>query len=175
MPPAPLLSRSSGYFDASGQNGFVRYVEMAIWERLYPLRNRQILAIPMNSKMTIHRSYADSKADNPVSCESSILECALKPSTELYSLAPDNSKRINLVGIDVPASLLLAALIEEGVIIPRQLITTSELAALIRMKSQTIAKWRSAGITDPPPVIHLGRQVRYDVEEVMAWIYRNRL
>jgi predicted DNA-binding transcriptional regulator AlpA len=93
----------------------------------------------------------------------------------LYSLAHAPSQTIRLQGMDLPVSLLIDALTQAGVLSRKQLITTDELAELIRMKPQTIAKWRSAGIADPPPAIHLGRQVRYGAEEVMAWIYRNRL
>jgi predicted DNA-binding transcriptional regulator AlpA len=95
--------------------------------------------------------------------------------TSLYSLTNAPSTKIQLAGEDLPVGLLLDALIHAGVMSKKQLMTTEELAELIRMKPQTIAKWRSAGIADPPPAIHLGRQVRYDAEEVMDWIYRNRL
>lgn len=101
--------------------------------------------------------------------------CLNKGSVSLYLLAQTPSQVINLAGTELPASLLVDALTQAGVLSRKQLITTEELAELIRMKPQTIAKWRSAGIADPPPAIHLGRQVRYDAEEVMDWIYRNRL
>lgn len=93
----------------------------------------------------------------------------------LYGVVLDCPGVINISGFCLPSDDLLKALIDGRILQKRQLISTDELAALIRMKPQTIAKWRSAGIADPPPAIHLGRQVRYDAEEVMDWIYRNRL
>jgi len=93
----------------------------------------------------------------------------------LYEVRPECPSVIHISGFCLPSEDLIKTLIDGHVLQKRQLISTDELAELIRMKPQTIAKWRSAGIADPPPAIHLGRQVRYDAEEVMDWIYRNRL
>lgn len=100
-------------------------------------------------------------------------KCGKQPKFYMVSKTYSSATYIN--GSRHETAAVLSALANQGILQKRQLITTKELAQLLGLEPQTIAKWRSAGIADPPPAIHLGRQVRYDAEEVMSWIYRNRL
>lgn len=70
---------------------------------------------------------------------------------------------------------LINLLVKAHALDERRLITTEELSDLLRVKPQTIAKWRSTGISNPPPAIHLGKNVRYDLEEVLDWAYNNKV
>ncbi|MBK8677063.1 MAG: helix-turn-helix domain-containing protein [Cellvibrionales bacterium] len=118
-------------------------------------------------------SAANRLAD-PNSKASSIVNCS-QGLNGLFAVDIAKRRTIQIGALTLPTIELMQLLVELDVLHRKQLITTGELAAFIRMKPQTIAKWRSAGIADPPPAIHLGRQVRYDAEEVMSWIYRNRI
>ena len=54
-----------------------------------------------------------------------------------------------------------------------RLITTKQLAAILAVKPQTIEKWRHEDALDLPPVVKIGRLVRYrlaDVEEFLNGI-----
>lgn len=69
---------------------------------------------------------------------------------------------------------LINLLVKAHALDERRLITTEELSDLLRVMPQTIAKWRSTGISNPPPAIHVGKNVRYDLEEVLDWAYNNK-
>lgn len=50
------------------------------------------------------------------------------------------------------------------------LLTMNELMAFLKVKRNTVYQLRRLGL----PVIHLGRTVRFDREEVIGWIRGNR-
>ena len=51
-----------------------------------------------------------------------------------------------------------------------QLLTMKELMAFLKVKRNTVYELRRQGL----PVIHLGRSVRFDLEEVVAWVRSNQ-
>jgi hypothetical protein len=50
------------------------------------------------------------------------------------------------------------------------LLTPVQAAAILQVKSNTLAKWRVAG--DGPAFIRIGRAVRYSAREIMRFIER---
>ena len=50
-----------------------------------------------------------------------------------------------------------------------QLLTMKELMAFLKVKRNTVYELRRQGL----PVIHLGRSVRFDQDEVIAWVRSN--
>ena len=51
-----------------------------------------------------------------------------------------------------------------------RLMTTTEVAKLLKLKAQTVRKWRSNNYG--PPYFKVGRSVRYDRVELENWIER---
>ena len=57
-------------------------------------------------------------------------------------------------------------------ITPQSFLTQHEVAELLRLPERTLEDWRltHAG----PPYLKLGRHVRYDVQDVLAWVREHR-
>lgn len=66
------------------------------------------------------------------------------------------------MSIDVPAA-------------PGSLLTTEELARLVKVDPSTVRRWRTATPVQGPAFIRLSpRVVKYDPEDVRAWLERHR-
>nr|WP_036344208.1 helix-turn-helix domain-containing protein [Micromonospora purpureochromogenes] len=66
------------------------------------------------------------------------------------------------MSIDVPAA-------------PGALLTTEELARLVKVDPSTVRRWRTANPVQGPAFIRLSaRVVKYDPEDVRAWLGRHR-
>jgi excisionase family DNA binding protein len=52
----------------------------------------------------------------------------------------------------------------------KKLLTTKELAELLKVTTVTIWRWRDNGL----PFIKIGRSIRFDFDEVMKWIRANK-
>jgi predicted DNA-binding transcriptional regulator AlpA len=53
-----------------------------------------------------------------------------------------------------------------------QFLTQNELAELLRLPERTLEDWRLTHTG--PPYLKLGRHVRYDVQDVLAWAKEHR-
>jgi excisionase family DNA binding protein len=53
-----------------------------------------------------------------------------------------------------------------------RLLTTRELAELLQLPLQTIYRWRVEG--SGPPGYRVGRHIRYDPSDVVAWLHEHR-
>jgi len=51
---------------------------------------------------------------------------------------------------------------------PDTMLTTDEVAAMLRVQPRTLEDWRGDGYG--PPFIYIGRHVRYRLRDVSAWI-----
>jgi predicted DNA-binding transcriptional regulator AlpA len=51
------------------------------------------------------------------------------------------------------------------------LLNREDAASMLRLTPQTLANWASTG--KGPPVVRLGRAVRYRVSDLTRWIERN--
>jgi len=51
-------------------------------------------------------------------------------------------------------------------------LTQHELAELLRLPERTLEDWRLTH--SGPPYLKLGRHVRYDVQDVLAWVTEHR-
>lgn len=51
-----------------------------------------------------------------------------------------------------------------------RLITEQEAAPMVGVKAQTLAKWRMSGNPDAPPFVKVGRNCRYKLSTIKAWI-----
>lgn len=49
-------------------------------------------------------------------------------------------------------------------------LTTKEVAAMLRIAPQTLEKARSTGLGPQIPFVKVGRAVRYEREDVRAWV-----
>ena len=54
----------------------------------------------------------------------------------------------------------------------RAFLTQHELAELLQLPERTLEDWRLTG--SGPPYMKLGRHVRYDIEDVLAWAKERR-
>jgi predicted DNA-binding transcriptional regulator AlpA len=52
------------------------------------------------------------------------------------------------------------------------ILTQRELAELLRLPERTLEDWRLTHTG--PPYLKLGRHVRYDVQDVLAWVQEHR-
>ena len=56
-----------------------------------------------------------------------------------------------------------------------RLITTEELAALLRVDPSTVRRWRTSHPVQGPPFIQLSERVtKYDMQDVLRWLARHR-
>ncbi|QAY74966.1 DNA-binding protein [Agromyces protaetiae] len=51
-------------------------------------------------------------------------------------------------------------------------LTQGELAELLQLPARTLEDWRLS--PGGPPFVKLGRHVRYDLDEVLAWVREHR-
>jgi len=56
---------------------------------------------------------------------------------------------------------------------PSELLTTEQVAAILGLSNRTLATWRSSG-RNPLPYIKVGSRVRYQRQDVMAWLESRR-
>jgi helix-turn-helix protein len=56
------------------------------------------------------------------------------------------------------------------------LITTEELAALLRVDPSTVRRWRTSHPIQGPPFMHLSERVtKYHIDDVRAWLAQHRV
>jgi hypothetical protein len=56
-----------------------------------------------------------------------------------------------------------------------RLMTTEELAQLMKVDASTVRRWRTARPPQGPPFLRLStRVVKYDPDDVRAWLARHR-
>jgi hypothetical protein len=75
-------------------------------------------------------------------------------------VGPLTVTRAHLLGMDAPTQVTPTFL------------TQRELAALLRLPERTLEDWRLTHTG--PPYLKLGRHVRYDVQDVLAWAQEHR-
>ncbi|MNR17040.1 Helix-turn-helix domain protein [compost metagenome] len=56
---------------------------------------------------------------------------------------------------------------------PSELLTTEQVATILGLSTRTLATWRSSG-RNPLPYIKVGSRVRYQRQDVMAWLESRR-
>lgn len=54
-----------------------------------------------------------------------------------------------------------------------RLLTSDEVADLLKVTRNTLERWRREG--EGPPAMKIGRQVRYDENELQTWLKRHAL
>ena len=62
---------------------------------------------------------------------------------------------------------------EGGGVTDDQLLTAAELSALIKVKEETLERWRMRG--QGPPYIKLGKLVRYARADIAEWVQAGRV
>lgn len=55
-----------------------------------------------------------------------------------------------------------------------KMMTTKEVAAICRLKPNTIAKARSTGLGNYPEHVKVGRKVVYSSDDIIKWLDSNR-
>jgi predicted DNA-binding transcriptional regulator AlpA len=59
---------------------------------------------------------------------------------------------------------------------PARLLTTEELARLMKVDASTIRRWRTSVPAQGPPFMRLStRVVKYDLDDVRAWLAHHRV
>jgi hypothetical protein len=70
------------------------------------------------------------------------------------------------------ASLVHLLIMDQTGLIAPAFLTQQELAELLRLPERTLEDWRLTHTG--PPYLKLGPQVRYDVQDVLAWVREHR-